>query len=356
MRLTGSRPGPTRIAVPGIAAAAATAAALIGAGSASATITYEKGPNSFQPSIWVANDDGSGARRLASGRHGGDQPVIAPDGSAVLFTGRSTANPSLAIVPTAGGHVRILVRAIVGDYVWSPDAKTAAVTVGSLPRRERLVLIDVASGKTRTVVRGDIEGMSFSPDGTQLAYARGPAGRDFPGRTDIYTVPVAGGPAKRITRGHADTQPVWGPTAIAYAHYKKPKRRQDNPKSNIFLVNPDGSGRRQLTHQHAAFLLTGPAPLQFSGDGTRLLAEFGGQDTSYGEGVNVATGRVHVLTHTRALEFGLVAGGISRDGTRVIGATGGFDPGSRHNVVTVPFAGGKPKVLVRNAFAPTWTD
>jgi hypothetical protein len=149
---------------------------------------------------------------------------------------------------------------------------------------------------------------------------------------------------------------VWGPTAIAYAHYTKSRRREDSPKSNIFLVNPNGSGRRQLTHQHAAFLLSGPTPLEFSGDGRRLLAEFGGQDTSYGEGVDVASGKVHVLSHVRAVEFGLVAGGISRDGTTVIGATGGFDPGSRHNVVTVPFAGGKPKVLVRNAFAPTWTD
>ena len=77
---------------------------------------------------------------------------------------------------------------------------------------------------------------------------------------------------------------------------------------------------------------------------------------THGEGVDVATGKVHALSRVRAVEFGLVAGGISRDGTRVIGATGGFDPGGRHNVVTLPFAGGKPKVLVRNAFAPTWTD
>ena len=46
----------------------------------------------------------------------------------------------------------------------------------------------------------------------------------------------------------------------------------------------------------------------------------------------------------------------TKDGTTVIGATGGFDPAGRHNVVTVPFAGGRPKVLVHNAFAPTWTD
>jgi Tol biopolymer transport system component len=355
MRLTGSRPGPARTGICAIAAAA-IAAALIAASPASATITYEKGPNTSRPSIWVANDDGTGARRLAGGSHGGDRPVIAPDGSAVLFTARSTANPALAVVSTAGAPVRILAHDTQGDYVWSPDSNTIAATLGSVPRNERLVLIDVASGQARTVVRGEIEGMSFSPDGKRLAYARGPAGRGFPGRTDIYTVPTAGGAPTRITGGHADTQPVWGPTAIAYAHYTKAKRREDNPKSNIFLVNPDGSGSRKLTHQHAAFLLSGPTPLDWSADGTRLLAEFGGQDTSYGEGVDVATGRVHVLTHVRAVEFGLVAGGISRDGTTVIGATGGFDPGSRHNVVTVPFAGGKPKLLVRNAFAPTWTD
>jgi Tol biopolymer transport system component len=333
----------------------AIAAALIAASPAGATITYEKAPNTSHPSIWIANDDGSAAKRLAGGSHGGDQPVIAPDGSAVLFTARSTANPALAVVPAAGGPVRILGRNTQGTYVWSPDSKTVAAELGSVPRTQRLVLIDVASGQIRTVVRGEIEGVSFSPDGTRIAYARGPAGRGFPGRTDIYTAAVTGGPPTRITSTHADAQPVWGTTAIAFAHYAKSRRREDNPKSNIWLVNPDGSGRRQLTHQRAAFLLTGPSPLEFSADGTRLLAEFGGQDTSYGEGVDVATGKVHVLSHVRAVEFGLVAGGISRDGTKVIGATGGFDPAGRHNVVTVPFAGGKPTVLVRNAFAPTWT-
>ena len=51
----------------------------------------------------------------------------------------------------------------------------------------------------------------------------------------------------------------------------------------------------------------------------------------------------------------LVAAGISRDGSTVLGVTGGFDPtGSGHDVVSVPFAGGTPKVLVRDAFAPSW--
>src|SRR5437764_12570960 len=109
MRLTGSRPGPARTRICAIAAAA-IAAALIAASPASATITYEKGPNTSRPSIWVANDDGPGARRLAGGSQGGHHPVIAPDGSAVLFTARSTANPPLAVGSTAGRPEPLLAR------------------------------------------------------------------------------------------------------------------------------------------------------------------------------------------------------------------------------------------------------
>src|SRR5436305_5879385 len=180
MRLTGSRPGPARTGICAIAAAA-IAAALIAASPANATITFEKGPNSSRPSIWVANDDGSGARRLAGGSHVGDLPVTAPDGSTVLFTMRTRGNFALAMVSTSGGAVGILARDIQSDYVWSPDSKTIAANLGSLPRRERLVLIDAATGQTRTVARGEIEGVSFSPDSTRVAYARGPAGRGFPG-------------------------------------------------------------------------------------------------------------------------------------------------------------------------------
>src|SRR5436305_13668966 len=139
MRLTGSRPGPARTGICAIASAA-IAAALIAASPASAIITYEKGPNTSRPSIWVANDDGSGARRLAGGSHGGDQPVLAPDGSAVLFTARSTANPALAVVSTTGGTARTLGHGTQGDYVWPPDAQTIEANLGWATRAQGLGL------------------------------------------------------------------------------------------------------------------------------------------------------------------------------------------------------------------------
>ena len=46
-------------------------------------------------------------------------------------------------------------------------------------------------------------------------------------------------------------------------------------------MNPDGSARRQITHTKVPALLEGLVPMQFSSDGTRLLAEYVGQDTSW---------------------------------------------------------------------------
>jgi Tol biopolymer transport system component len=145
------------------------------------------------------------------------------------------------------------------------------------------VLIDVATRSARVIATGTIQGVSFSPDSTRLAYARAPNLKTFPTFSDIYTVPLAGGSPTRITRNHRSTEPVWGPAKIAFARtFKARGRREDAPKSNVWLMNPDGS--------------------------------------------------------------------------TVLAATGGFDPGSGHNIVSVPFAGGPITTLVRNAFAPTWND
>jgi Tol biopolymer transport system component len=328
-----------------------------GAAPAGATIAYEKSPNTAKPSIWVANDDGTGQRLLAGGSQGGDGPVIAPDGSAVLFASRGSrhANPSLRLVPSAGGAIRTIGHNNDGSYVWSPNSKTIAAILGGTPDTDKLVLIDGATGASRTVVAGNITGLSFSPDSTRLAFSRARQTRGVLPRADVYTVPVAGGTPTAITTNHSSDSPVWGPKSIAYVSYRKPARHNDGPKGNVFLMNPDGSGKHQLTHIKAPFLLTGPFPLQWSNDGTRLLGQYGGQDTEYGLGIDPSTGKVHTFSFVRAIKYGLVAGGISQDGSTVIGATGGFDPGGHHDVVTVPWGGGATTVVIKNALSPTWT-
>jgi hypothetical protein len=342
-------------------ASAATAACLVallgGAGPALATIAYERNAAGGSPSIWVAENSGASPRMLVGGS-GGLQPLIAPDGSAVIFQSLTAHRPpALELVAATGGPPTPLAAPAASSFstAWSPDSKTIVTTLGTSPERERLVLIDLATHSMRTIASGSFQGASFSPDSSQLAYARAPNFKHFPASSDIYTVAVAGGVPKRITANHRSTVPVWGPTKIAFARtFKARGRREDAPKSNVWLMNPDGSQARQLTRAKAPFLLSGPAPLAWSASGAQLLAQFGGQDTAYGEGLNPLTGAVHRLTAKKSIALQLQAAGISRDGSTVLATTGGLEPGPGSAVVTVPFAGGPPTTLIRGAFAPSW--
>ena len=52
---------------------------------------------------------------------------------------------------------------------------------------------------------------------------------------------------------------------------------------------------------------------------------------------------------------GIVAYDLSADGTTILATTGGYDPGDPHDVVTIPYIGGRPTILARDAFSPDWT-
>src|SRR5215213_2260785 len=146
----------------------ASAALLVAPAAASATLVFGKQPSRGQPSIWAANDDGSGAVKLATGYY---QPTISPDGATVAAfrQTRSGAN-RLYVLPAAGGTPRrLLANAGFATLAWSPDSSTSAVS-------------------------------------TRVNAA-----------TDVYTIPVAGGAPTRLTTDGQSSSPVWGPTQIAYS-------------------------------------------------------------------------------------------------------------------------------------------
>jgi Tol biopolymer transport system component len=336
-----------------LAVLAALAAALAAPAAARATLVYDKGSASAHPSVWIAADDGSSPRRLAAGR----LPRISPDGQTVVYELPSTRatgyKPRLMKIPAAGGTpTALLTPAWSFDaFAWSPDSKTIATVTGREVGTRRLVLVEVATGAARTVASGAFFGVSFAPNGSAIVYGRAPNDR-FPFRGEIYTAPVAGGAPTRITHGGRSLYPVWGPTAIAIDRQRKARRRNDGPKQDVYLINPDGSGLRRLTRTNVPFLLTGLQPMAWSADGVHMLAEFGGQDTSYAETVDPATGRATVVGR---VADGIVGFRLSRDGGTILGATGGYDPPGRHDVVTIPYAGGPPTVLVKRANDPDWT-
>ena len=322
-------------------------AALIAAPPANAAVVYVRG--AATRSVYIANDDGSGARRLAAG----DTPHLSPDGQAVIFvSGSSEAQPVLREVPAAGGDAKLLVKPIqFGSFAWSADGRYVAVESYRLNRTPNLVLIDRSTGATRVVASGTFYGATFSPDSTMLLYARTSQKNALYPKSNLEVVPTAGGTPHVLFNDGRAQYPLWGPKQIVYDRWQKPARKQDGPKLNLWLVNPDGSGRRQLTHDKVPFLLSGLTPIDWSADGTRLLTEFGGQDTAYVVTVNPATGAEKVIGKKSE---GFLATALSKDGSTILGSSGGFEwPGPAH-IVTAPYTGGRTTTLISRGDSPDW--
>lgn len=325
--------------------------------SAGATLGYVKNP--FDATVFVANDDGSGARKVETGHN----PHVAPDGLSVayLHEGPKGAQELKIAAATGGAGATLMTNLREAFYVtWSSDSKTIAALRGPELGRRKLVLIDVATGLQNVVAQGFFGGFSFSPDGTEIAYALAQS-EMYPPRSDVFRFPVpipgvvnvrAPEPV-RLTSDHRSSQPLWGPRKIVFVKTVGGKKRRYGGKNELFLMNPQGKGVKRLTHTKVDPLLQGLIPTDWSADGGPLLAEFEGQDVSYAVLVNPKTGAQRPVAGTG--EQGFVGTDLSADGKVVLGFNGGFDPGLRnHKVQTVPSSGGKPKTLVKEAFEPSW--
>jgi Tol biopolymer transport system component len=300
------------------------------------------------------------AHKLAPGTN----PHVSPDGKAVAYNAvKGNSFGSELFVGPADGSAPA--SKLLGNwrepfrFAWSPDSSTIAALRGPELGKRTLVLIDVTSGSQQVVATGYFGGIGFDPDGGRLVYAR--AGSEkFPLRSDVFRFDVPIGkpvrfiPPVRLTHDHRSTDPLWGPNGkIVFVKLLGAKQRKYGPKNELYLMNENGGRVRRLTHTNVDPLLQGLYPTQWSANGRRLLTELEGQDTTYAVTVNPRTGAQRPLV--KATEQGFLGWALSADGKLVLGSTRGFEPGPGNDVATVPYAGGKAKVLAKNAFEPSWS-
>jgi Tol biopolymer transport system component len=325
-----------------IALLIAAAGALAVAPDAEASLVYVKRANSAKPQVWIASDTGAKPRRLGTGT----RPAISPDGKWVAW--RDPSGESVLLRKVDGRNIRRVARSVqLGAVEFSPDSHRLGVAL-----RSRLLVHDLRAHTNRTVAHGVVNGFSFSPDSTALVYGTSGPVESFAAPSDLYTVDLATGAKFRVTRDRKSLNPLWGP-AGEIVFDRQTRRDGDAPTYNLFAIHPDGGALRRITSLKIPPLLSGLVPVEMSADGSRLLAEFEGQDTSVGFAVNAASGNTRALS--KNMETGLVASDLTADGRTVLATTGGPDPSNRHDVVTVRYAGGRPKVLVRRAAYPDWT-
>jgi Tol biopolymer transport system component len=127
--------------------------------------------------------------------------------------------------------------------VWSPNGRQIAFAdiVGTTTTGSWGIFVVNADGTgRRQVTRGSLfqpHGIAWSPDGNTLAFDAYMSG----GPTSVYTVPVAGGNASKVTSGWS---PAWasGSKLLVTDESEGPFGRD----VQLYSVNPDGNGRQAL--------------------------------------------------------------------------------------------------------------
>jgi TolB protein len=210
-----------------------------------------------QSEIYVMNADGSRKRKLTRDRAFDDSPTWSPDGRRIAFLRGFGSRARLYVVNADGSGLRKLMKITAQAYfsshvVWSPDGRTIYLgrylisTDGSGARRlPNIPLIAV-----------------WSPDGRQIAYVHnvstglpGPGAAGSKDDSEIYVMNADGSGTRRLTHNVGyDGKPAWSPDGrrIAFQSQRRAVRGVvGGSKAEIYVMNADGSGKRNLTRNPA---------------------------------------------------------------------------------------------------------
>jgi hypothetical protein len=323
-------------------------------------IAYVTETAASTPKVWTALTSGKYPKLLGPGQ----QPLIAPNGESVavsLFgaTADSEHGPSIGIYHSSGAPIAdylSLETATATPLAWSPDSRYVAIARQSngttdIAAVSGLDVIDTQTGTVTPIAAGTIYGASFARDGSDRLVFGLSHSEAFAGGVNLYMSEPSGAGLRRLSNDGRSLNPVWGPTYIAY---DRARRRRLSPEYQLWLGTPTNPRVRELTHVHVGSLVQGLVPLAFSADGSRLLAEFEGQDTSEAYAVGVSSGRARAVRVGRQEVQGA---GISSDGGTLLLDTDSFEQAPSHGrIVTVPWRGGSPTLLVTHGAQASWND
>lgn len=205
-------------------------------------------------SIWLADGDGTGGRRLVKNAV---DFAWSSDSRSIAFE-RNSRPTALWVINTDGSGERKLVVDPASTPVWSPVARTMLVFGG-----HTITVIDADTGAHRRLVLNlhpdwD-EPPVWSPDGTKVAYlCSAHANPEF---TNICVVNADGGGKRRLTNARAcDFELSFSPSGNLISFTRD---RSCDPgyfsSNSLFVMNSDGSQLRQVA-EHALHLEWQPVP------------------------------------------------------------------------------------------------
>lgn len=251
--------------------------------------------------VFTVRPDGTHRHQLTRPAHGtvDDQPDWSPDGSLVAFRRCAPDLPcAIYTVHADGSGLRRLTPVCVpppvdvetvcadeSEVAFMPDGDHVVLTRATGLVREfpdgdgfiehsDIVVRPLSGGEDQVILRslpfaGDNVEMVASPDGSRIAFLRhnSPAAAHPDGQA-IFVMGVDGRHVRRITpwAQRAGDHPDWSPDG-RWILFRAPDNG-DFLDAQLYVVHPDGSGLRQVTHLSARTRLLSAS---FSPDGRRVV-------------------------------------------------------------------------------------
>lgn len=246
---------------------------------------------SYLGDLWIANEDGTGARRITDHTARDIYPRFSPDGKWIAFSSNRYGNNDVFVVPAEGGSAKQLTFHSGNDEVvgWTRDGKSvvfrAARGLGAFPNVATLHTVSVDGGQEQPLPTDWGWSGSFSPDGKSLVFNRHPSTwsrRHYRGSyaADLWVTNLAD---KSYTKLLGDEKynrywPMWGSdNNIYFVGDPLPNEKTVKPGSpevrtsvnNIYKIPAAGGAPVQVT-KHADGSLFWPS---MSSDGKTIVYE-----------------------------------------------------------------------------------
>ncbi|HEX6101267.1 MAG TPA: protein kinase [Thermoanaerobaculia bacterium] len=187
--------------------------------------------------LWIADSDGTDARRVTTDSHRKQGPVFTPDGKTIIFTGDGPAG-AIRRIAADGSQKRsaLLYEEATSELpALSPDGQTLVFHTAS-----GLVKAPVSGGPITPLTSYRVQRPAISPDGTRVAgYCGGEVMR-------ICIIPMSGGaPEKTFEAAPAGLTSMirWADDGRALLLNTMP-----NDRSNIWRFPLDGRAPKRLTN------------------------------------------------------------------------------------------------------------
>jgi TolB protein len=233
--------------------------------------------SNFIQKIYVMNADGSGVKQLTQE---GREFTLAwsPDGTRIAFIRSVLTNfmPELFVMNADGsGQTRLTNNLGFGGVpAWSPDGSRLALN-GRGPAGDAEIFVINADGSSLTKLTNDPgldESPAWSPNGDRIAFARHiiQGGRSV---SNIYVMNPDGTGQVKLTNPAIpgrEFRPLWAPDGSKILFERRLFVNAQIEIGDIYTINPDGSGETKLTNSPITDFTQGAGGAVWSPDGSRI--------------------------------------------------------------------------------------